>query len=97
MKIARISPTMREATFLAANLEHRQLADTWTEQHMSPLMKRPKLLRRKEAALTRLAWSKGFLAWHPRQSISVDTNYEEWDGVVSGERGLTAGLPSFFL
>ncbi len=51
------------------------------------------LLSQKEVALTCLAWSKGCLVW---QIISVDTNYEKWDGVEPGERGQTAGLPSFF-
>ncbi len=97
MTIARISPTMCEATFLAAYPLVRYFTDAWAKPQLSPLMEKPKLLRRKEAALTCLAWSKGCLAWHPRQSISVDTNYEKWDGVVSGERGQTTGLPSFFL
>ncbi len=89
MRKVRISPTMREATFLAAYLLDIYFTDVRAKPQLSPLMEKPKQLRRKEAALTCLAWSKGCLVWHPRQSISVDTNYEKWDGVVSGERGLT--------
>ncbi len=84
---------MREATFLAAYLLDRYFTDAWAKPQLSPLMERQTLLRRKEAALTCLAWSKGCLVWHPRQSNGEDKNYAKWDGVVSGERGQTAGLP----
>ncbi len=55
MRIARISPTMHEATSLAAYLLNRYFTDAWAKPQLSPLMEKPKLLRRKEAALTCLA------------------------------------------